>query len=713
LVLISVVLLVLSPRLFGLTYRHKSPDQPSFNLYHELVSRDNHAIAISLSGFLMAMGLILRAAMNDFGIDAAGDFGGFAGQTTSAGVSVRTDCIGKACLAIVIGYFGLFTGQFVNRLVFKSRGVDLQDGVLFKSNNACGVIEGCQFICTALTCSGAFSFGYVSLDVGVASTFIIFVVSQLLFIVASLIFQKLTKFDLFKEISANLNVAAALSYSMTMVALANLLHGASSRAFELPTLLVWFALGSVLLALFRLFADKVILPGEDLDKEIREDKNWGAAVVGGAISIGATLIFNNYIADPCVSKSTSFVAGTLESILSGVTYIDSLWHWDRLVSIGILLLIFALLKPAFTWPFTMRRLTAGAQGADGGSAQAVIVTMPTLSDAPEEKADNSEQTGTELVERGDNSKMAADAGGGDNGSEGLLVDAVVMDGAHAVPAGAADSAAWEDILSFDLNHELVKKDNKAVAVAFAGYIFGGSYMLSGVMSSLGDTWSPVLGSQDVDSDAGGAMVYWSLIGVALLMISHFVADHLILPQHLTELALSRGNIATGLTEAGVYVASGTVIGAAVSGGDNMEVWEQFVSTFFWFFVVQVALVVFGWVFNRVTKYDQHKQVREDNASAGLNFAMHMVAEGVLVSKVVLVSQSVLAFVVWMVLGTVLIFVCRFIVDKVILVGESLDKEIETDKNWGAALVSGTVAVVVAMMLNTNLRYCPYVNSVPM
>ena len=32
--------------------------------------------------------------------------------------------------------------------------------------------------------------------------------------------------------------------------------------------------------------DKLILPGDDLDKEIADDKNWGAALIEGAVAIG-------------------------------------------------------------------------------------------------------------------------------------------------------------------------------------------------------------------------------------------------------------------------------------------------------------------------------------------------------------------------------------------------------------------------------------------
>ena len=44
-------------------------------------------------------------------------------------------------------------------------------------------------------------------------------------------------------------------------------------------------------------------------------------------------------------------------------------------------------------------------------------------------------------------------------------------------------------------------------------------------------------------------------------------------------------------------------------------------------------------------------------------------------------------------------------DRLILPGEALNKEISGDKNWGAALISGVISVGLAFLLNTFLRDC--------
>ena len=56
--------------------------------------------------------------------------------------------------------------------------------------------------------------------------------------------------------------------------------------------------GIVALVILRVIIDKFVLPGEALDKEIVEDKNWGAAIIEGAAALGVAFIFNRYVPPP-------------------------------------------------------------------------------------------------------------------------------------------------------------------------------------------------------------------------------------------------------------------------------------------------------------------------------------------------------------------------------------------------------------------------------
>jgi uncharacterized membrane protein YjfL (UPF0719 family) len=71
------------------------------------------------------------------------------------------------------------------------------------------------------------------------------------------------------------------------------------------------------------------------------------------------------------------------------------------------------------------------------------------------------------------------------------------------------------------------------------------------------------------------------------------------------------------------------------------------------------------------------------------------------------TQSLLAYFIWVAVGVVVIMLGRVVMDKLIIPGEKLDKEILEDQNWGAALVSAAIALALANIVNTCLRACPY------
>ena len=56
--------------------------------------------------------------------------------------------------------------------------------------------------------------------------------------------------------------------------------------------------GIVAVIAVRKIVDVFVLPGEPLDKEIVDDKNWGAAMIEGAVLLGVAFISNMYVPPP-------------------------------------------------------------------------------------------------------------------------------------------------------------------------------------------------------------------------------------------------------------------------------------------------------------------------------------------------------------------------------------------------------------------------------
>lgn len=470
---------------------------------------------------------------------------------------------------------------------------------------------------------------------------------------------------------------------MHNVAIANLVYASVSRSFELPTLAAWFGMGAVLLLVLRWFADIALLTGENLDKEIKEDKNWGAAMVTGAAQIGITIMLSTYIADPCLACNDAHKNKSLADQLTEHKYLQSIFNWDRLFALAVILFVMMLAKFVYTIPYMQRKHAfIKIHGISGYIAAETVESVP-LDNVPSTAGGSAPSTVIPAREiTAEDSKVA----------KGF-------------------SGRFQEIASFNLSQELVRKDNKAMAISFSGYILGLSLVLAGCLEPLGNGYDINNPSSSIESgDATGQLleiIAFTVIGLVLLVLSHYISDKFILYKYATLNKLRDGNISTGCLEAGVYVASGLVVGASLSGDTMEHAWEDYVSALFCYTLCQIFLIGFALVFERMTTYVQMDEMRNDNAAAGINFAVHVIAVGLLVAKIVGTTNSILAVIVWSFLGIVLLFLGRKVVDHAVMPGEALDSEISNDKNWGAALVSGGVAISIVDILNTAVQFCPY------
>jgi len=249
---------------------------------------------------------------------------------------------------------------------------------------------------------------------------------------------------------------------------------------------------------------------------------------------------------------------------------------------------------------------------------------------------------------------------------------------------------------YKLSEQLTTKDNKAVAVSFAGFMFAVGIVIFGVFTSepnagfatsRGELWLDLLD-----------ILIWSLIGIALLLIGRGVNDKLLLRKfnNVKELVTDR-NIGTGAVEMGGYIGTALIIRAALFGED-VSFLAGVVSTVIYFILGQAAFIIFSWIYQLVSRYDLHVEIEKDNSSAGVAFGASMIAIAILLSGFIVRYDSLLGFLAWFVAGLFFLVVSRYIVDKLLLPGALLDEEISRDQNWGAALIEGGVAIILALLL---------------
>jgi uncharacterized membrane protein YjfL (UPF0719 family) len=255
----------------------------------------------------------------------------------------------------------------------------------------------------------------------------------------------------------------------------------------------------------------------------------------------------------------------------------------------------------------------------------------------------------------------------------------------------AGKKIYDMLTPYSLDEQLTKVDNKAVAISFAGYMFGLGIILWGVSSgeNIKNFYMDLLDT-----------VIWGAIGIVLLQISRVVNDKILLSRfdNVKELVQDR-NIGTGAVEAGAYIGVALLIMAAISGEDT-GFFEGIASTLVFFVCGQAGFILFGKLYQMITRFDLYEEIEKDNASAGVAFGMTLIAVGLLLSDFIMKSDSLPGFVVWFLLSALLLLTCRYMVDKIILPGQLLDEEISKDRNWGAALVEGSMAIIIALLINS-------------
>lgn len=237
--------------------------------------------------------------------------------------------------------------------------------------------------------------------------------------------------------------------------------------------------------------------------------------------------------------------------------------------------------------------------------------------------------------------------------------------------------------------ELAKNDNLALAVSFSGYLLGV------VIVFLGAYMGPSKGLLADLLFVGG----WSLFGVVLLNLSRVINDRLILYKfrNVKEIIEDR-NVGTGAAQAGSYIAAGFIVAGAINGEGG-----GLLTALAFFFVGQLVLVLFGFIYQLCTKYDIHAEIEDDNVAAGVAFSGALIAIGI-----VLGHASAGAFVSWTANLTtfaseaaaviVLIPLVRLCFDKITFSKMDISHEIATDRNVGAAILEASAMISFATIL---------------
>lgn len=252
---------------------------------------------------------------------------------------------------------------------------------------------------------------------------------------------------------------------------------------------------------------------------------------------------------------------------------------------------------------------------------------------------------------------------------------------------------------YKLNSELTEKDNKAVAVSLSGFLFALFMVIHGVLINPGD-WSLMDNPYSAWLADLRDTAIWASIGCAYLLLARLINDKLILPKFSNRRELVEDqNVGVGIVQAGSYIATALIIRATLTGPDHLSFGEEVLLTLIWFISTQALLIGFTFLYQLITSYDLHEELRDDNVAAGVAFAGNIIAFSILLAFYIRSYESLLGMLVWASVSVLLLLLVRIIVDKALLPKQKLDHEISKDRNWGAGTIEAITAIGSALIIS--------------
>lgn len=254
----------------------------------------------------------------------------------------------------------------------------------------------------------------------------------------------------------------------------------------------------------------------------------------------------------------------------------------------------------------------------------------------------------------------------------------------------------------DLNAELFTRDNLAAAVSTCGYYFGILLALGGVITG------PSNGlSQDIAS-----IGLYGLLSIALMLVASIMCEHILLPKfNNTKEVIEDRNLGTAFVEAGVYTANGLILfrtGQGSTGAESSQ-WEQvFVTVVFWI-LAQIALIIAGRIYDKITPHKIHDEIERDNAAVGLAYGGALVGMGNIVSAAVsgdfypnepgAWSAAISTFAIDTIFGMIMLIIIHRVTDIVLAPNVSLAAEQTQEKpNVGAGLLEAFGYIGASMLV---------------
>jgi uncharacterized membrane protein YjfL (UPF0719 family) len=254
--------------------------------------------------------------------------------------------------------------------------------------------------------------------------------------------------------------------------------------------------------------------------------------------------------------------------------------------------------------------------------------------------------------------------------------------------------AMNRITAFDDDVEIFEKKNYAYLLQRVSIVAAQVIAMLAVLPDF-DTTRPL--------ESAGWLLAQGLWVFVAVILARFVVDLVLLRKVNNTELIRGGNLAMAVVESGFYLGLGFLIKGSLTGAAS-SYWLLIASTVV-FSLLGVAFVVgVFWLHELLTKYDMRGRLREGNLATALEAAGIILGCSIVVSVGVAGDfvdwwVSLRAFLATAVIGVVMLYVMRWLIDLVIIRGYTV-RTIQETNNAAAAALLAALMVLAAMPVAT-------------
>jgi uncharacterized membrane protein YjfL (UPF0719 family) len=163
-----------------------------------------------------------------------------------------------------------------------------------------------------------------------------------------------------------------------------------------------------------------------------------------------------------------------------------------------------------------------------------------------------------------------------------------------------------------------------------------------------------------------------------------------------------GNTAVGMVEAGMYVATGFILNGAFSGTGG-TFFQGIVSAIVFFILGQIALLLFGLLYELITPFNVRNEIRNNNLAAGIGLGGILMALGIILMSSISGpftgwANDLASFGIYALFGIAMLLLFRAVIDRLLLPTTNIATEVKEDRNVAALIVVASAINALAIII---------------